>query len=178
MKLSALRWQQKATILLLLTCCMRPTLLTMAYTDAGFWWQLSVFFTGLLPLGAAVAVLPLFWGLLLYGLLLAVFLPLELATILGVQTTFNYGFLTVIMNTTPRESLDSIMPYWLPLLLCISAVVSYFFLLFRFVPKCLRIRIPWIPCVVLGFFGLMVAAMWGAVNLTGNTYHGDDAIHS
>lgn len=178
MKLSALRWQQKATILLLLTCCMLPTLLTMAYTDAGFWWQLSVFFTGLLPLGAAVAVLPLFWGLLLYGLLLTVFLPLELATILGVQTTFNYGFLTVIMNTNPRESLDSIMPYWLPLLLFISAVVTYFFLLFRFVPKCLRIRIPWIPCVVLGFFGLMVAAMWGTVNLTGNTYHRDDAIHS
>ncbi len=55
------RWQHKTVLVLLFLCCMTPTFLTMAYTDAGLWRELDILFTGFFCVGTASAVLPFFW---------------------------------------------------------------------------------------------------------------------
>ena len=156
----SLDWKQKLSLSVLLLLCLLPTLLISIFSQYSFWLNFALIATSLSCLGLALAIFPFFWALFIYGLGLAILLPLELSSMLGIGCAFNYGFLESVMGTTMKETWAAIKPFSLYLILFILLIASYFFVLLKFIPRKPRLQWSYLPIAIVSLLLLLYGSFY------------------
>ena len=115
------------------------------------------YFLAQLLMGVVLLLVPLLFlpaqgWLLLEGIFLLVY-PLELVSLLSIGEPLNYAVFSSVLHTTPGEAIGQLRAYALPAIGYLVAMVVYFTLLLRAVPRGWwlprRVRLVGIPVLVL-----------------------------
>lgn len=115
------------------------------------------YFLSQLLMGVVLLLVPLLFlpargWLLLEGIFLLVY-PLELVSLLSIGEPLNYAVFSSVLHTTPGEAIGQLRAYALPAIGYLAALVVYFTLLLRAVPRGWwlprRVRLVGLPVLVL-----------------------------
>ena len=115
------------------------------------------YFLAQLLMGVVLLLVPLLFlpargWLLLEGVFLLVY-PMELVSLLSIGEPLNYAVFSSVLHTTPGEAIGQLRAYALPAIGYLVALVVYFTLLLRAVPRGWwlkgRVRLIGIPVLVL-----------------------------
>ncbi len=115
------------------------------------------YFLSQLLMGVVLLLVPLLFlpargWLLLEGIFLLVY-PLELVSLLSIGEPLNYAVFSSVLHTTPGEAIGQLRAYALPAIGYLVAMVVYFTLLLRAVPRGWwlprRVRLVGLPVLVL-----------------------------
>ena len=115
------------------------------------------YFLAQLLMGVVLLLVPLLFlpargWLLLEGIFLLVY-PLELVSLLSIGEPLNYAVFSSVLHTTPGEAIGQLRAYALPAIGYLAALVVYFTLLLRAVPRGWwlprRVRLVGLPVLVL-----------------------------